>query len=64
MCACAGFGPIAVVVDGVSAASEYAPVAFSVLGLLGMAFALFKWRAAVGKGLLTVVRKFTRSKGR
>jgi hypothetical protein len=59
-----GIGPIAVVVDGLSAASEYMPAALAALGLLAMAFAIFKYRASVAKSLLVVVRKITRSKGR
>ena len=59
-----GIGPIAVVVDGISTVSEYMPVALAALGLLAMAFGLFKFRASVAKSLLLVVRKITRSKGR
>ena len=55
-----GFGPVAVVVDGLSFVGQYLPAVLAVCTLIGMAYGLFKYRASVGKGLLVIVRKFTR----
>ena len=60
----AGFPPIAILISTVSAVTEALPVIGSILGLLGMLVALFMYREKVGKSLVFIIRKVTRSKGR
>ena len=57
--ALAGFPPIAMVLTGVSAASEYLPVTASVLGLLGGLYMMIKHRAFMMKATVTILRKLT-----
>ena len=57
--ALAGFPPIAMVLTGVSAASEYLPVTASVLGLLGGLYMMIKHRAFMMKATGTILRKLT-----
>ena len=60
----AGLGPIALVIDSLGAVSGYAQTALAALGLLAMLYALFKYRASIGKMLIFLIRKVTRSRGR
>ena len=60
----AGFPPIALMISIMSMLGDSMPLILSVLGLLAMLFALFKYREKVGKMLIFVVRKVTRSKRR
>jgi len=48
----------------ISFASDYGSLTFSVLGLCAMLFGLFKFRETVGKSLIFLLRKVTRSKRR
>lgn len=58
----AGAPPFALVIDGLSAASEFLPFLFYTVCCIAMAFATFKYRATVGKSLVLVLRKVTRSR--
>ena len=56
--------PVAATLDYMSMGASYLPLVSAVCGLLALLYGLFVYRAFVGKAMLTLLRKLTRSKGR
>lgn len=56
----AGMPPVALAIDATAAVADKLPLAFSVLGVLAILYGTFKFRATLGKALLTVMRKVTK----
>ena len=55
----AGFPPIAIAISVFSFAGDYASLVGSVLGILGMLYGLYYFRAQVGKSIVFLLRKVT-----